>query len=478
MDKDQAIKFDLDEIVKTVIRKFPLVSDTFANVEFIESDRIKTAATDGKSILYNPTFMDTLSLNDQIFTIAHEGLHIAFEHFGRRENILDGSDGESKQNINQYKRLWNVATDAVINQALQAEGLTIRQGFVNIPEAFNQKADSVFFKLLEEYKKAQEDNKHKNKSYQSSQSNMSDNSNDQSTNSNNEDYDENDINNSSEEQSIEDWAKKLGDTCDDHDFWGNEHANNNEHDTNLDKVYGEELEEDFSKKNKQKKQEITKQVMQKIQEQKNKAKEFGNGTGNMESSFGEVGNAKSIYNWKKILNREFNGYIRQWSSRRATYENDYQSRIVSNYMYNKPRTEVILDTSASIDDELLKGFIRQLKPLLIDSQLFVGCFDTKFYEFTEIKSNKDITNFQVKGRGGTNLDIAVRSFTPDDKINKVIFTDGCGTMPKQDLAKTKRLFWIIFDNNKFEPCCGKVLYADADEIRREYIKLTQPTPEM
>ena len=85
--------------------------------------------------------------------------------------------------------------------------------------------------------------------------------------------------------------------------------------------------------------------MQKIKEQKEKAKEFGNGAGGATGTYGDVGRGKSLYNWKRILNREFNDYIRQWSSRRATYENDYQSRIVSNYMYDKPRTEIILDTS-------------------------------------------------------------------------------------------------------------------------------------
>lgn len=537
MDKDQAITFDLEEVTKAVIRKFPLVADAFANVKFIENYDIKSAATDGQNILYNPSFMDTLSLNDQIFTIAHEGLHIAFEHIDRRNHILKSNKGESKKTIKKYKKLWNVATDAVINQALQAEGLTIKNGFVNIPEAFNQKADTIYFKLLDEYKKKQEEKQDNPNSSQNSgdRSQESENSEGQSTsgngngstdvkdqesnseNSQENPSNENNDNTSSEEQSIEDWASKFGDTCDDHDFWDKEnHADNsqdnnenndqskdgdiidnedekNNNDSSSDDMdesekdkssedenssTGEELEKDFSKKNKQKKQDLSKQVMKKIEEQKNKAKEFGNSAGNMEGTFGDVGNAKSMYNWKKILNREFNDYIRQWSSRRATYENDYQSRIVSNYMYNKPRTEVILDTSGSIDDELLKGFIRQLKPLFIDSQLFVGCFDTRFYGFTEIKSNKDITNFQVKGRGGTDLDVAVRAFTQDDKINKVIFTDGCGTMPGKDLSKTKRLFWIIFDNNHFEPCCGKVLYADANEIRREYVKLTQDTPEM
>ena len=82
---NKPIKFDIEEIKKAVVRKFPLVADAFSEVKFYEKPGIKTAATDGKDIFYNPKFMDTLTYNQQIFTIAHEGLHIAFEHIERRK---------------------------------------------------------------------------------------------------------------------------------------------------------------------------------------------------------------------------------------------------------------------------------------------------------------------------------------------------------------------------------------------------------
>ena len=47
------------------------------------------------------------SYNQQIFTIAHEGLHIAFEHVTRQDN--------KQIKEKKHRKLWNIATDAVIN---------------------------------------------------------------------------------------------------------------------------------------------------------------------------------------------------------------------------------------------------------------------------------------------------------------------------------------------------------------------------
>lgn len=514
MNKNEPIKFDLEDIKRAVIRKFPLISDAFSTVQFHEDSRVKTASTDGKDIFYSQEFMDSLTYDQQIFTIAHEGLHIAFEHVQRRENNhITGK---------RFKHLWNIATDAVINQALKGEGLPIKAGFVNISEALNQSADFMYEKLLKEYNKQKEEQKNNQSNPNGNSSVSQDGESDEqgkgtsgqgidnSTNGQSSNSPDNVNSDEEEEQSVSDWANQFGDTFDDHDFWDQsefESSNDNELDDNsqskgksknleddksnpkdeVDKTTkgedesdkesedqtesdkqnsGKDLEKDFGKKNKDKKQEISDQIMKKIQQQKDKAKDFGNESGKSSGGLGEVGESQSIYNWRKILRREFDDYIRQWSNRRANRSNGWSSRIASIYTYDKPRTEVLLDTSGSVDDELLKGFLRQLKPMLRDSDLYVGCFDTKFYGFTEIQSNKDIDNFIIKGRGGTNLDTAVRAFSKDDQINKVIFTDGAGVMPHNDLAKTKKLYWVIFDTQDFEPCCGRVLFAKSEDVRK------------
>ena len=83
--------------------------------------------------------------NSKFFLFAHEICHVAFEHIFRSE----GKD----------KRLWNIATDSVINALLKQDGLPMIEGGVDIPEAINYDAEEMYNKLLEEQKKNQEQQK-------------------------------------------------------------------------------------------------------------------------------------------------------------------------------------------------------------------------------------------------------------------------------------------------------------------------------
>lgn len=99
-----------------------------------------------------------------------------------------------------------------------------------------------------------------------------------------------------------------------------------------------------------------------------------------------------------------------------------------------PETEIVLDTSGSINEVLLKNFLRECKNILQHSRLKVGCFDTKFYGFHEIRTEEDIENMKFIGDGGTDFDVAVNAFSRRVE-NKIIFTDGeaqclkCPLMP-------------------------------------------------
>ena len=173
---------------------------------------------------------------------------------------------------------------------------------------------------------------------------------------------------------------------------------------------------------------------------------------------------KPILSWKKILVKEFKKDEAKWSYRRSSRDNFYMPRIEEMEQYEQPVTEVVLDTSGSIDDALLKGFLRQLKPLVKETKLKAGCFDTSFYGFKEIKTAADIDHFQSIGGGGTDIDCAVRAFTKDKKVNKIVFTDGFGFMPQRDLWDTKNLVWIVFDNPSFNAPFGKIIYVQRNEM--------------
>ena len=96
------MNFNIDVIKRKMLVKFPFFGSVVANVSYEENREISTAGTDGKTIYYNPEFLEKLELNEQIFIFAHEICHIAFDHIRRSE----GKDPE----------VWNIATDGVINQ--------------------------------------------------------------------------------------------------------------------------------------------------------------------------------------------------------------------------------------------------------------------------------------------------------------------------------------------------------------------------
>lgn len=137
----------------------------------------------------------------------------------------------------------------------------------------------------------------------------------------------------------------------------------------------------------------------------------------------------------------------------------------------------MIDVSGSVDLDLVKAFLRQVKPILKQSNLKVGCFNEKFWGFVDIKDVKDIDNFTIpqEARGDSawteDWDLAVRSFTKKREINKIVFTDGypCpGNMPEEDLKK-ENVVWLVYGNEEFEPCCGKIINMTERQLEKLYV---------
>ena len=170
--------FDLESIKRKLLIKYPFFGSVIANVQYKEDSSVGTAATDGEIIYYNSEFLRNIDLKQQLFVIAHEVCHIAFNHILRSEN----------KNLD----LWNTATDAVINAFLMKDGLQITDGMVNMPEAVNYDAEELYEKLLEEENNScKECNNASDKSRLSNSCSFDDNS-ENSSNSNNASSDDKD----------------------------------------------------------------------------------------------------------------------------------------------------------------------------------------------------------------------------------------------------------------------------------------------
>ena len=132
--------------------------------------------------------------------------------------------------------------------------------------------------------------------------------------------------------------------------------------------------------------------------------------------------------------------------------------------YPVAHVEILLDTSASVDAELLRYFVRGVKALMReDAVVRVGCFDTQFYGFQDITTEEDIENLQFHGAGGTDFSVAINAFTGDAE-NQIIFTDGYAEMPEQSCNAV----WVVYGSMAIHPIGGRVIYAKPSEEKEKH----------
>jgi predicted metal-dependent peptidase len=457
--------------------------------------KIKTAATDGETIYYSPKFFAKLSDDEKVFVYAHEVMHAAFNH------ILRSGDRD--------KKLWNRATDAVINQMLISEGLPIVQGGVDIAEAINHSAEEMYEKLLKE----KNEKKKEKKEEKNEEEKDKDNTNDQQPE---EDDDSNDNDDNDDDENDDNDDDQAG--HDDHDIWDEilkrhewdqeqeeDERKNKEtgkgrgqpnpepesgdpepdpddsgqdgphgHDSkggqrdfdNFDPAGDGKFEKGFLVKNRAEKAHQADLARKQLAIGKNRA--MGEMTGDARS-FGDVGKSEAAVDWKKVLKKTLETQQDRWSYRRSNADNGYMARVEEIDDEDKGETEVLLDTSGSVSDEFLREFLRQLKPILKNSKMRVGCFDHRFHPFVEIKNEKDIDNYQIPEKGGTDWDLAVKSFTPKKHINKIVFTDGekPGKMP-DDSTRGMNIIWLVYGDEDFDPVCGRVIRVRQKPIEQNY----------
>ena len=569
------MSYDIGALKRKMLVKYPFFGSIVANTNYIEDNNISTASTNGKNIYYNPDFLSSLDTNEQVFVLAHEVCHIAFDHVPRSKD--------------KDRYFWNVATDAVINQLLKRDGLPIMPNGVDMPDAINYDAEEFYDKLIEEEKEKQNqsnnenDNQDENFDSPNNDSNSQDeNSDSQNKDSNSQDGDsdsqnkdsnsqdgdsdsQNKDSNSQDENSDSqnkdsksqngnsDPQNKDSNSQDENSDSQNKNSNSQNGDSdsqnkdsnsqngdsdpqnkdsksqngnsdpqnkdsksqdgtknenrskdnsnlsessnNKRKDVGhdthslwddalKELEENEKNSNEDKNSENSS-----IEELKKKIKEMGEKGAFSENrrekkkaledlkkeiesqpmSYGDLtssdtrdvdssGKSKPLLDWRYLL-KEATKYDLDWSYRNAEIEDG----VIVPRLEELPfaETEIVLDTSGSIDEELLRNFLMECKNILKHSKLKVGCFDTKFYGFNDIRSEKDIEDMEFLGGGGTDFSVAVDAFSRRTE-NKIIFTDGWGKVPNKNLD----IIWIVFGDKQLYPRGGKVINIPENELQK------------
>ena len=494
---------DIDSIKRKLLIKYPTFGSVIANIEFQASKDIETAGTDGKVLLYNPKFLGGLSEKQQIFIFAHEICHVAFEHIFRSE----GKD----------KRLWNIATDSVINALLKQDGLPIVEGGVDIPEAINYDAEEMYNKLLEEKKKQEQQNSQGNQRQQNSQNSQEQqdsqgNQGQQNSQDSQEHQDSQDSQrqqnsqDSQEEQNAQDSQGGQNSQSrqeetdighDTHSLWdkaieerkqqeqvekkgqeqrqtkkkekkertdGEEQGEKKKREVEEKSKFAEQGERETFKQNKI---ERRKQLQELSRELANKSShEAGDGIQREGKKLSDIGIATPLIDWRKLL-RQAIKYDEEYTRKNARMRNGYfRHRIEQLPM---PEAEILLDTSGSVSEVLLKNFLRECKNILDNSKVKVGCFNTEFHGFTELKKPEDIDNMSFPIGGGTDFNVAVGAFSRKAP-NKIIFTDGEADMPRETV---RNVIWVVFGDEKINPKGGKVINITGEQLRKLYQSFIQ-----
>lgn len=380
--------------------------------------------------------------------------------------------------------LWNIATDGVINQFLKRDGLKMAPGGVDMAEAINYDAEQLYEKLLQEKQQSGQGNQQQSSggsqggnNQQQPQSPQQGNSCSESSQEQKKQSQEQSGGESGEDSQKEDKSKQdVG--HDTHSMWEQavkKHKEQQEKadkkESLLDKLLGKDKdkkdkektelenmgEKDAFKKNLEDKKKQLEELKEAISKQ---ASQAGTLTNRDIRIVNDIGTAKPLIDWRYVL-REAIKYDVDWSYKNATLEDGVVSANLEEQPM--PETEIVLDTSGSINEVLLKNFLRECKNILQHTKLKIGCFDTEFYGFHEIRTEEDIEKMRFEGGGGTDFDVAVGAFSRRVE-NKIIFTDGEASMPDMPLDA----IWIVFGGEKINPKGGKVIHIDNEQLERLY----------
>lgn len=130
----------------------PFYGSIALGLELYESHSVPTAVTDGKVLIYNPSWIETIDTIEEVMGfVEHEVLHGALKHPIRRVELTK-QVGEDNFDLN----LWQMAADYAINPILIKKGRKLPGKPLYDPRFEGMSAERIYFELLEEKKACQQ----------------------------------------------------------------------------------------------------------------------------------------------------------------------------------------------------------------------------------------------------------------------------------------------------------------------------------
>lgn len=407
---DQLKKLAAVEIMAEVNDNFDIVG--VINKLVYRPNYPAPAATDGKAIIISDSLFD-YPISQIYFILNHEFDHIYYRHHNR----FIGKGFE------HY--VVNIATDLIINEILQNEGLDLPESGVSRNKVSTElgkrivgkNSEDVYKEIVDAYKEKQQKQQEKNDQKNEDQDSQDDDSQDGESQSGNPQSDEKQKESknksSSSNMSEEEIEKAL------EDILGKELA----------EKYKEEIDAQEKSIQQAANEPLDEEEQQKIEEMKERILAKKAIASTKEKMELERGYVPPKVDWKSMLKRFLGRYlkraeVRNYSRPTRRYDDILPSRVILPSMkgYVKtPMIHVYLDISGSMTDVI--GNVRQV---LEEAKRYFKQYKGKYYEFNHeiYEYSRDDFYRSTKVSGGTNITKVLNHYKQNSKADLgILVTD-------------------------------------------------------
>lgn len=333
-------------------------------------DWLPTAAVDGRNLYFNTQFFSAMNNKEIEFVIAHEILHMVYDHLERRED--------------RNPMLYNIAADYKVNNTLVRDRIGEKPKIVDCYQDFkyeNHSSEEIYDELFEQA-----------------------------------------------EKNGEEFLKQLGEMLDEHlDMEDEEGSSSGGEETDRNGNNISKSKPKYSKEEMKKiKDEIKENVLSSAQ-----AAGAGNVPGAVKRMIKELTEPKM--NWRELLRQQIQSTIKSdYTFSRPSRKGQMSGAILPGMNFQDTiDIAVCLDMSGSIGDAQGKDFLGEVKGIMEEYQDYnikVWCFDTQVYNEADFSADggEDLLDYELIGGGGTDFMSNWTYMKEQDYVPKklIMFTDG------------------------------------------------------
>jgi predicted metal-dependent peptidase len=360
-----------------LLLRHPFFGNMATRLRILAADEwLGTAAVDGRNLYYNTQFFNAMNNKEIEFVVAHEILHMVFDHLGRRED--------------RNPMLYNIAADYKVNNLLVRDRIGEKPSIVDCFQDFKYDLDTseeIYDKLFEDAKQA-----------------------------------------GKELQKLLEELDQEGEMLDEHlDDEGNGESEEGEEekDANGNSV---------SKKRPKYSKEELKKIKDEVKEAMINAAQTagaGNVPAGVERMIKELTEPKM--NWRELLRQQIQSTIKSdYTFMRPNRKGWHTGAILPGMNFDETIDICIaLDMSGSIGNDQAADFLGEVKGIMDeykDYKIKIWCFDTAVYNEDDFSADdgRELTDYEILGGGGTDFMVnwtymKEQGITPKKFL---MFTDG------------------------------------------------------